>query len=55
MNKLTKKYELEIFDNPDEFYKEHEQNLNFFKKIVFKAIVRKLMNKNINKIRDNKN
>lgn len=53
IQKLGINQDFGIFNNPDEFYKEHEQNLNFFKKIMFKTIVRKLMNKNINEIREN--
>lgn len=40
-----------IFDNPDLFYKEHQQNLPFFKKFVYENYVRFQMNKNVDAIR----
>jgi hypothetical protein len=42
-----------IFDNPDKFYKNHQQDLTLIKKIIFNLLVRKIMNKNVNKIRNN--
>lgn len=39
------------FDTPDEFYAEHQQQMGIFKRCVFSNIVRKLMNKNVQKIR----
>lgn len=40
-----------IYEDPDSFYKEHEQELTKFKKYLFDKIVRKSMNRNIKKIR----
>lgn len=41
-----------LFDTPDEFYAKHQQNIGAFKKIIFKYIVRNLMNRNVEKIRN---
>ena len=41
-----------LFDTPDEFYKKHQQELGVFKKFIFRNIVRHLMNKNVEKIRN---
>jgi len=41
-----------LFDSPDEFYAKHQQKLGLIKKIVFQKIVRHLMNKNVQKIRN---
>jgi hypothetical protein len=43
-----------LFDTPDDFYKEHQQKLNFLKRFVFQKIIRHSMNRNVNKIRNNK-
>ncbi len=43
-----------VFDNPDLFYKEHQQNLPFIKQMIYENFVRFIMNRNVNKIR-NKN
>ncbi|VVB77542.1 Transglutaminase-like superfamily protein [uncultured archaeon] len=41
-----------IFDNPDDFYKNHKQNLSFLKLIIFNLITRKSMNNNIKEVRN---
>lgn len=43
-----------IFDDPDSFYKAHGSNLSGAKAILYKHIVRKLMNLNVSKIRNAK-
>lgn len=43
-----------LFDTPDDFYAEHQQKLNGFKRFIFKNIVRHLMNKNVKRIRNNR-
>jgi Transglutaminase-like superfamily len=43
-----------LFDTPDDFYKIHTQKLNFIKRFIFKYIVRHLMNKNVNRIRNSR-
>ena len=40
-----------IFDDPDAFYLKHGSNLSGIKKILYKYVVRKLMNSNVNTIR----
>jgi hypothetical protein len=42
-----------LFDTPDEFYSQHQQKLNSFKKWVYQNYVRHLMNRNVEKIRKN--
>jgi transglutaminase-like putative cysteine protease len=42
-----------LFDSPDQFYAKHSQKLNFIKRFIFQKIVRKKMNDNVNKLRDN--
>jgi hypothetical protein len=44
--------DLGIFNNPDEFYAAHQQKLGRFKRFVFKNIIRYLMNRNVNIIRN---
>jgi len=44
--------DLGIFNNPDMFFAVHSQDLNFFKKFMYRNIIRHLMNKNVRKIRD---
>lgn len=39
-----------IFDNPDELFKEYGQKMNFLKKLSYKYIGRKVMNKNVKKL-----
>lgn len=41
-----------LFDTPDEFYSKYRQKLNFIKQIVYRYIVRHLMNNNVRKIRN---
>ncbi|KAA8734542.1 transglutaminase family protein [Acinetobacter qingfengensis] len=41
-----------LFDTPDDLYSKHQQKLNFFKRLVFKNIVRHIMNSNVEKIRN---
>ena len=41
-----------LFDSPDEFYMKHHQSLNFIKKFIFDKIVRKKMNANVARIRN---
>jgi len=43
-----------IFDSPDDFYNQHQQQLSFIQEIMFKNIVRHLMNKNVDNIRNAK-
>jgi hypothetical protein len=43
-----------IFDSPDDFYNQHQQQLSFIQGIMFKKIVRHLMNKNVDNIRNAK-
>jgi hypothetical protein len=46
--------DLGIFDDPDSFFRIHRQELNKIKKILYKNFVRKLMNKNVSRIRASK-
>ncbi len=41
-----------LFDSPDEFYAKHKQKLGLLKKFVYSIYVRKIMNKNVQKIRE---
>lgn len=41
-----------VFDTPDELYSKHQQKLNPFKRFVFRNIVRHIMNKNVERIRN---
>lgn len=41
-----------VFNNPDELFNKHYQELSPFKKIIYQKIVRHLMNRNINRIRN---
>lgn len=43
---------LGVFDNPDSFFDNHKQKLNFFKKTMFRQIIRHNMNRNVNRIRN---
>ena len=45
--------DLGVFDTPDEFLNKYKQNIGFFKEILYKYVIRKLMNKNVEKIRKN--
>ena len=40
-----------VFDTPDEFYAQHQQQLSPLKKFIFRTIVRHKMNKNVARIR----
>jgi len=40
-----------VFDDPDSFYSEHGSNLDGVKSVLYKYLVRKLMNSNVTKIR----
>lgn len=40
-----------VFDTPDEFYAQHQQQLSMLKKFIFRTIVRHKMNKNVARIR----
>lgn len=40
-----------LFDSPDDYYQIHMQELGRLKRFVFRKIVRKRMNKNVNRIR----
>jgi transglutaminase superfamily protein len=44
-----------VFNDPDTFYTKHGSNLNGLKEILYKHLVRKLMNMNISRIRFKKN
>lgn len=41
-----------LFDSPDEFFKKHQQRLSPLKKWTYQNIGRKLMNRNVEKIRN---
>lgn len=41
-----------LFDTPDEFYKKHQQKVGFFKRFMFRNVVRHRMTKNVKKIRN---
>lgn len=43
-----------VFDTPDELYSKHQQKLNAFKRFIFRNIVRHIMNKNVERIRNRK-
>lgn len=45
--------DLGIFNTPDDFFKNHKQRLNSFKRFIFRNIARHSMNKNVTRIRDN--
>ncbi len=40
-----------IFDNPDQFFAKHRQNLSFLKRRAYQSITRHIMNKNVDRIR----
>ncbi|HFC30991.1 MAG TPA: transglutaminase family protein [Oceanospirillales bacterium] len=44
-----------VFNDPDSFYKSHGSNLGGLKAVLYKHVVRKLMNSNVSKIRLRKN
>lgn len=41
-----------LFDTPDAFYAKHKQKLNWVERFIFRNVVRHIMNKNVNKIRN---
>ena len=43
-----------VFDDPDSFYTKHGSNLRGLKEVLYKHLVRKLMNMNISRIRHTK-
>ncbi len=43
-----------VYDSPDEMYKEHGQNMKGLKKAAYAVLGRRLMNRNVNKIRSEK-
>lgn len=43
-----------VFDSPDKFYQKHGSNLAGIKRFIFKTLIRKRMNANVNRIRDGK-
>lgn len=43
-----------VYDNPDEFFKNHSQNIGIIKRFIYKILIRHLMNRNINLIRNSK-
>ncbi|MDR2282497.1 MAG: transglutaminase-like domain-containing protein [Sphingobacterium sp.] len=40
-----------LFDTPDSFYEKHQQKLGILKQLVYRYIVRHIMNRNVKKIR----
>jgi len=42
-----------VYEQPDDFYASHGSNLSGIKKVVFRYLLRHLMNFNVNKIREN--
>jgi hypothetical protein len=45
--------DLGLFDTPDDFYGKHQQKMGWFKQFIFKVIVRRKMNTNVQRIRGN--
>jgi hypothetical protein len=41
-----------VFDSPDDFYREHQQDLPSVKRVIYENIVRFLMNRNVDRIRN---
>lgn len=41
-----------VFDTPDEFYAKHQQKLNAVERLIYRNIVRHLMNANVQRIRN---
>lgn len=41
-----------VFDDPDYFFAKHSQQMNLFKKFLYKNFGRHLMNHNVKKIRN---
>lgn len=44
-------YDFGVFDSPDEFFEKHQQQLTPLKKWIYRNIGRKLMNRNVERIR----
>lgn len=44
--------ELGVYDSPDEFFAVHKQNLGAVKRFIYQKLIRKLMNRNVAKIRE---
>lgn len=42
-----------IFDTPDDLYSKHMQNLNFIKKFMYEKLGRHIINRKVNRIRNN--
>ncbi len=42
-----------LFDDPDSFYQKYGSNLSGVKKLAYKYIIRKMMNANVNQLREN--
>ncbi|HMK45802.1 MAG TPA: transglutaminase family protein [Methanocella sp.] len=40
-----------VYDSPDDFYRDHGENLSGLKNLLFKHLFRHLMNRNLNRIR----
>lgn len=40
-----------LFDNPDDFYKKHQQSIPAIKRFIYRYFVRHLMNRNVSRIR----
>lgn len=40
-----------LFDSPDSFYEKHQQKLGVLKQLVYRYVVRHIMNRNFEKIR----
>lgn len=45
------KQDFGIFDSPDDFYKGHQQKLNWLKRLIFRWLTRHSMNRNVRRIR----
>ena len=45
--------DLGIYDSPDEFYQKYNQKLNFFKRFLYKFLIRHIINRNVKQIRNN--
>lgn len=44
-----------IFNNPDDFYDKHGQDLSKIERVIFAIIIRKFINQNVENIRENTN
>lgn len=43
-----------LFDTPDDFYAKHQQELGSLKRFVYRTVIRHSMNRNVDRIRNNK-